>query len=126
MRKIDYPSILTKLAEPAFRRPIATWLGGATCDWLGSERELDAPRNRNLNPAVVIDFSTHLAIPIFESARSRFALGDGNTASRHSSIATYIGVMHHGLSDVEAAALIQELHDIVESDRCSFPRVSAP
>jgi hypothetical protein len=35
-----------------------------------------------------------------------------------------IGIMHLDLSDEEAAALIQELHDIIESDHYPFsPRI---
>jgi hypothetical protein len=45
------------------------------------------------------------------------SLRDGQSRS-------YIGVMHLNLTDEEAAALTQELHDIIESDHYPFsPRI---
>jgi hypothetical protein len=49
---------------------------------------------------------------------------DASPSRRGIATLYYIGVMHRHLSDEEAAALIQELHDIVESDRYPFsPRI---
>jgi hypothetical protein len=53
-------------------------------------------------------------------------LGDADARRRRSrAITPHIGIMPHlDLTDEEPAALTQELHDIVESDRCRFsPRI---
>jgi hypothetical protein len=88
----------------------------------GSLPRARAAENRALNPAVIIIISTRnlqgLARPLqMNPVGNRVGGYDRNARRDIPKSRPHIRVMNLDLTDEEAAALTQELHEIVENDR---------
>jgi hypothetical protein len=119
---------------PTLLRPVAA-LGGADADKLALERRQPIRSSRvtittspgarlsSIRRSLILRFATNYQRQGDHLDRRNDYRYPG-ASLRDSQPQPHIGAMHLDLSDEETAALIQELHDFIESDRYPFsPRI---